>query len=86
MKQARTATFAIPGLIKLTEVSGYHTFRYIAFITLQMQYFIALYLCMYLWSAVVKMVDSTVHVDLRNRFLSKAENSFLKPIGTHNEI
>lgn len=59
-----TAPVAIPGLIKLTIF--YHSFGFIAFIMLQMQYFISPYMSMYLWSGVVKMVASTVDTDFRN--------------------
>lgn len=47
-----------------------------------MQYFIALYMGIYLWGGVVKMVESTGDTSLKTRFLSKGENSSLKPIDT----
>lgn len=53
---------------------------------LQMQYFIAPYMTIYLWTGVVKIVESTADTDLKNRFLSKGENSSLKPIEIQNEI
>lgn len=40
----------------------------------------------YLWGGVVKTVESTGDTGLKNRFLSKGENSSLKPIDTPNEI
>lgn len=40
----------------------------------------------YLWGGVVKTVESTGDTGLKTRFLSKGENSSLKPIDTPNEI
>lgn len=40
----------------------------------------------YLWGGVVKMVESTVDTDLKNRFLSKGENSSLSLVDTPKEI